>query len=255
MIDLLLIAVIGVSALLGLMKGLVGIIVGALSWVLSGWAAFRFGDAAAHWLAEGRMPTTTQYLGGYALTFVSVLVLVMVIGMVLRSALDATRLTGTDRALGFGLGLLRGGFFGCVLVLLMSFTPLPREAAWQQSKILPALLPGASWMRAQLPDLSVPDVDMSKLAGIDMRNLPTMDVGKPPSAGDNGVLGEIVAGSGLQQAVSKALGNAPRDAAGADNRQDPAKALPSNIDPAQVRTDQPDPARIESPGRARPPSR
>lgn len=250
MIDLLLIAVIGVSALLGLMKGLVGIVVGALSWILSSWAAFQFGDTVAHWLSAGQQPTTSQYLGGYALTFISVLVLVAVIGMLLRSALQVTRLTSADRLLGFGLGALRGGFFGCLLVLLMGFTPLPREAAWQQSKVLPVLLPGAGWMRAQLPDLSRTDVDIGNLA--------KMGVGKSAAAGDNGALSEMVAGSGLQQVVSKALGNAPHDTAGADDRQDLAKALPSNIDPAQVRRDQPDQpdqARIQSPGQSRPPSR
>ncbi|MGV8960864.1 MAG: CvpA family protein [Stenotrophomonas sp.] len=247
MIDLVLLVVIGVSALLGLMKGLVGIVVGTLSWLLSGWAAFQFGDDAAHWMAEGARPTTTQYLGGYALTFVSVLVVVAVIGMLLRGAVDATRLNGTDRALGFGLGMLRGGFFGCVLVLLMSFTPLPREAAWQQSKILPALLPGASWMRAQLPDLSVPDIELGKLSD--------MDLGKLPIAGDNAALSEMVIGGGLQQAMSNALGTAPRDGDAGNDRQPPARALPSNIDPAQVRPGQPDPARIESRGQARPPSR
>jgi membrane protein required for colicin V production len=97
MIDLLLLAVIGVSALLGLMKGFVGIVVGTLSWLLSGWATFLFGDTAAHWLAEGAQPSMTNYLGGYALVFVGVMVLVAMIGMALRSVIQATRLTGTDR--------------------------------------------------------------------------------------------------------------------------------------------------------------
>lgn len=255
MIDLVLLVVIAVSALLGLMKGFVGIVVGTLSWLLSGWAAFQFGDATAHWLAEGANPTPTQYLGGYALTFVAVMVVVAVIGMLLRGAVDATRLNSTDRALGLGLGLLRGGFFGCLLVLLLGFTPLPREAAWQQSRILPVLQPGARWMRAQLPDLSTPEVDMANLPLTEMGKLSNLDVGKLPVAGDNAALSEMVAGSGLSAVVSKALGTTPRDAAGGNSRQDPARALPSNIDPAQVRPDQPDPARIESPGQARPPSR
>lgn len=246
MIDLVLMVVIGVSALLGLMKGFVGIVVGTLSWLLSGWAAFQFGDTTARWLAEGGQPSMTHYLGGYALTFVAVLVVVVIIGMVLRSALEATRLNSTDRALGFGLGVLRGGLFGCVLVLLMGFTPLPREAAWQQSKLLPVLLPGADWMRAQLPDLSMPDVDL--------RGLPEMDLGKLPMAGDNAALNEMVAGSGLQEAMSKVLGQGRNDAAGQADPQDPARVLPSNIDPAQVRPGQPDPARVESSGQARPPS-
>ena len=247
MIDLVLFVVIGVSALLGLLKGFVGIVVGTLSWLLSGWAAFQFGERTAHWLAEGAAPSTTQFLGGYSLTFVGVMVVVSVIGMVLRGLVDATRLNGTDRALGFGLGVLRGGLLGSVLVLLMSFTPMPREAGWQQSRVLPVLLPVATWMRAQLPQVHMPDVEMPNLSGLDM--------GKLPVTGDNAALNDMIIGSGLQQAVSGALGNAPGTKTATQAQQDPARVLPTNIDPAQVREDHTDPARVESHGQARPPSR
>lgn len=255
MIDMLLLVVIGVSALLGLMKGFVGIVVGTLSWVLSGWAAFQFGDMAANWLAEGKHPSMTNYLGGYVMVFVGVLITVAVIGMALRSAIEATRLSGTDRALGFGLGAVRGSFFSCILILLMSFTPMPREASWNQSKVLPLLLPGASWMRAQLPDLSMPDVDLAKLSPLDIGKGMPLDMGKLPVAGDNAALNDMMKGGGLPQMVTKALGGAAGQPIGTGSQQDPAKALPSNIDPAQVRPGQPDPARIESSGQARPPSR
>jgi membrane protein required for colicin V production len=254
MIDLLLLAVIGVSALLGLMKGFVGIVVGTVSWLLSGWAAFQFGDLAAHWLAEGAQPTMTNYLSGYALVFVCVMVLVALLGMAVRSVIQATRLTGTDRALGFALGALRGAFFSCILILLMGFTPMPREAAWNQSLVLPLLLPAAGWMRAQLPDFSMPQVDVSKLSALETDKDARLDVGKLPMAGDNAALNEMMKGGVLSQVVSKALTGAAGQTSDADS-QDPAKALPSNIDPAQVRAGHPDPARVESPGQVRPPSR
>lgn len=254
MIDLLLLAVIGVSALLGLIKGFVGTVVAAVSWLLSGWAAFQFGDRAAHWLAEGAQPSMTNYLGGYALVFVGVMVLVALAGMAVRGLVQATRLTGADRTLGFALGALRGAFFACILVLLMGFTPLPREAAWQQSLVLPLLLPAAGWMRAQLPDLPMPEVDVGGLAVPEPGKDARLDVGKLPIAGDNAGLNEMMKGGGLSQVVSRALTGAAGQAADADD-QDPAKALPSNIDPAQVRPGHPDPARVESPGQVRPPSR
>ena len=59
MFDLVLLAIIGISALLGLMRGFVGIVVGAASWLLSGWAAFQFGGAAGRWLA-GHTPAACE---------------------------------------------------------------------------------------------------------------------------------------------------------------------------------------------------
>ncbi|MFC6841273.1 CvpA family protein [Xanthomonas theicola] len=240
MIDLVLLAVILVSALLGALRGFVGIVVGTLSWLLAGWATFQFGSDAGRWLADGARPSMTYYLGGYALTFVVVMAVVGVVGMVIRSAVRSTALSGTDRALGFGLGVLRGGFFAAVLVLLMSFTPLTREPAWRQSLLLPVLDPGVHWMRAQLPAWRMPQLSMQQ-----------MDLGKLPAAGDNAALGDALSASGLQDIMSKALG---RPAASAQPGGDPAQDLPANIDPAQARPAATDPARVEPNGQARPPS-
>lgn len=236
MIDLLLLVVIAVSALLGLLRGFVGIVVGTVSWLLAGWATFQFGGAVGQWLAEGKQPSMTEYLGGYALVFAGVLATVMVVGLLVRAGVDAARLSGTDRMLGFGLGLVRGAFFGCLLVLLMGFTPLTREPAWRESRVLPLLAPGANWMRAQLPDWSVPQVDLGKL----------------PVAGDNVDLDKALSVSSMTETAARVLGQQP---AGNGARQgDPARVLPRNIDPAQVRTGESDPARVDAPGQARPPS-
>ncbi|MEB1530645.1 CvpA family protein [Xanthomonas sp. WHRI 7945] len=252
MIDMVLLAVILVSALLGALRGFVGIVVGTLSWLLSGWATFQFGGDAGRWLADGARPSMTYYLGGYALTFVVTMAVVGITGMVIRSAVRATALSGTDRALGFGLGTLRGGFFAAVLVLLMSFTPLTREPAWHQSVVLPVLSPGVHWMRAQLPDWRMPQMPQMPQLNMQQMNMQQMDLGKLPAAGDNAALGNALSASGLQDIVSKALGRP-----GAQSAQpggDPAQVLPANIDPAQARPAANDPARVESNGQARPPS-
>ncbi|UYB51411.1 CvpA family protein [Xanthomonas sp. AM6] len=249
MIDMVLLAVILLSALLGALRGFVGIVVGTLSWLLSGWATFQFGGDAGRWLADGARPSMTYYLGGYALTFVVTMAVVGITGMVIRSAVRATALSGTDRALGFGLGTLRGGFFAAVLVLLMSFTPLTREPAWRQSVVLPVLNPGVHWMRAQLPDWRMPQMPQLNMSQMNMQQ---MDLGKLPAAGDNGALGDALSASGLQDVMSKALGRP--GARSAQPGGDPAQVLPANIDPAQARPATNDPARVESNGQARPPS-
>lgn len=236
MIDLVLGVLIAGSALLGLLRGFVGIVVGTASWLLAGWAAFRFGSECGLWLARGQAPDTGHVLGGYALVFVGVLVAVGLIGHAIRAAVQATRLSGTDRLLGLCLGLLRGLFFGCVLVLLLGFTPLPREPAWQQSRLLPVLLPGVRWMRAQLPQWN----DM----GLDLPSMSQPGMGTPASTGDNGTLEPGLGGPHLRQGVSGTMGAFPGAApASPDHRAD---ALPTPIpDPAQVRPGQPDPARAD----------
>jgi membrane protein required for colicin V production len=245
MIDIVLLIVIGGSALLGLIRGFVGTLVSTAAWLLAGWATFEFGGQAAFWLSDNGKPTITELFGGYALSFVAVMVAVVLIGAMARSMVQSAGLSGVDRLLGTALGLLRGAFLASVLVLLMGFTPLPREAAWRQSQVLPMLMPVAGWMRSRLPNWSVPQIDF--------RN------GAAP--GDNGGLGSLqvpVLEQAVQQAIESAKGGmAPRDPAGnsasgpaatgpAVTRNDPANIESQGQDPTNVESKGSDPANIES---------
>lgn len=256
MIDLILGLLILASALLGLLRGFVGIVVGTLSWLLAGWASFQFGNDAAHWWSAPQAPAVGHLAGGYITVFIVVMVAVAVVGKVLRAGVRMTLLGGVDRMLGGALGVVRGALLACVLLFVGSLTPLPAEPAWQQSHLLPMLQPGVDWMRGRLPALTAPLAQMMPAAldglapGAPLP-LPGLapsvpnPLGKPAATGDNGVLGEVVAGRGWPRTVEPARGAAD-DA--------PAPALPANIEPAPER---PDPAAVFQgglPGQARPAS-
>src|SRR3546814_15374400 len=78
--DLLLLAVIGASTLLGLVRGFIGVLASLLAWVLAGWAAFRFGARVALALSGGAEPGAGQLMAGYGLSFLGVLLFVGVVG-------------------------------------------------------------------------------------------------------------------------------------------------------------------------------
>ena len=162
--DLLLLAIIAVSVLLGLMRGFVGVLASVAAWLLATWAAFHFGAGLALAMAGDVSPGPTQLLAGYGLSFVGVLVFVGAIGWILRKLVHSVGLSGVDRALGAALGLVRGGFVACMLVLLMGFTALPRDPGWQQSRVVPVLLPGAQWLRSWLPPWAGARVDFGATA-------------------------------------------------------------------------------------------
>ena len=129
--DLLLLGVIGISTVLGLMRGFVGVVASLVAWVLAAWAAFRFGAHAALLMSGGGEPSASQLFAG----------------------------SGIDRFMGMAMGLVRGGFVACLLVLLMGFTGMPREPGWRQSQVVPVLLPGAQLLRGLLPDWAAQRVD------------------------------------------------------------------------------------------------
>ncbi|MGH8027938.1 MAG: CvpA family protein [Pseudoxanthomonas sp.] len=227
MIDTVLLIVIGGSALLGLIRGLVGTLVSTAAWLLAGWATFLFGKQAAFWLADDGQPTLTELFGGYALCFVVVMLGVVLVGALIKSMVKSAGLSGMDRLLGGALGLLRGTFLACLLVLLMGFTPLPAEASWRQSSVLPALLPAAVWMRSKLPDWSVPQMDFRNGAG------PGDNVA--PDALSGPLLDGVV-----QQVIDKANG-------GLSQRQ-AVESVPAGKEPANLEAGGQDPANIEEVG-------
>lgn len=171
-IDLILLLVVAASALLGLMRGFVGVVASLLAWAAATWCAFRYGGHIAFLLSDDGQPGATGLLAGYALAFFGVLVAVTLVGWMMRKLLHSVGLSGLDRSLGLVLGLVRGVLVACVLVLLMAFSALPREPAWKQSRALPVLLPGAQWLAQWLPDWAAGELDF----------------GNGRAGGDNGLL-------------------------------------------------------------------
>lgn len=151
LLDLVLIAVVGVSALFGLLRGFVGTVASILAWLLAGWAAFHYGAAVALWLSDDGRPSTAELFGGYALAFIAVLVFVGLVGWVVGRLVKGVGLSGLDRLLGLALGLARGLFVACAALLLLGLTDMTDEPEWRDSQVIPALLPGAILLRAWLP--------------------------------------------------------------------------------------------------------
>lgn len=159
--DWVLLGVVGVSAGLGLMRGMIGVLASLAAWVLAGWAAFRFGARLAVIMAGGEAPGPSELLGGYVISFLVVLVVVGLVGWGVRKLVHGVGLSGIDRFLGLLLGLVRGVVVACVLVLLMGLTALPQDPDWRRSRTLPVFLPGAMWMRGLLPDWAAAEVDFN----------------------------------------------------------------------------------------------
>lgn len=252
MIDIVLGVLIGASALFGFIRGFVGTVVALVSWLLAGWAAFTFGNQASHWWAAPQPPGSGHYLAGYLGVFVATVVLVGLLGLLLKAVIKLTLLGGVDRLLGGALGVVRGAFFACVLLLLAGFTALPGEPAWQQSQLRPVLQPAVAWMQAQLPQLDEVLPQALPLQALLPERLPLplaedapssqQVLGKPTVTGDNGVLNQVVAGGGWPRPVD--VEPEPRR----------APALPSNIEPVPARPARPAPDAGGIPGQARPSS-
>lgn len=151
--------IVGLSALLGMARGLIGVAASLAAWLLAGVAAVVFGGDVGRSLGDGQVGWG-EYLGGYALCFVVVWVGVGLVGWVIRRVAHSYGLSEMDRLLGLGLGAVRGVIFACALLVFLGMTTLPRERAWRESGLAAVLMPGAELMRSALPDAMAGKVDL-----------------------------------------------------------------------------------------------
>ncbi|MCC6301515.1 MAG: CvpA family protein [Gammaproteobacteria bacterium] len=135
-LDVVIIAVIALSTLLSLFRGVVKEVLSLAVWVLSFWLAFRYSYPASR-LLEGAVPYESVRTGA---AFLLIFLVVLVTGMLLSSFVSRLVQTGglgfADRALGALFGALRGVVVIAVLVMLAALTPLAQEAGWQQSRLI-----------------------------------------------------------------------------------------------------------------------
>lgn len=159
-IDWLLLAILAVSSLLGLMRGFIGIIASFAAWLLGGITALALGGDVAQMVAAPYAPGPVQMLIGYGACFLGVSISVAVCAYVARRALIAAGLGRMDSALGLAVGGLRGVLMGCAIVLLLGFTPIPRQPQWRESALVPLFKPGARWMATLLPEWAQRRLDL-----------------------------------------------------------------------------------------------
>ena len=161
--DLVLLAIVALSTIVGLWRGFVVEVMSLAVWVAAFWTAFAFGDEAAGLFAGVVGGEGARLLLGYAVLFVAALLLGGLATWLMGKLVKSTGLSGTDRLLGLLFGVLRGAALACVLVLLLGFTPLPRDAWWQESRLLPSFQRGAEWLRTWLPAAVAQHVDFRRV--------------------------------------------------------------------------------------------
>ena len=150
-IDYAILAIVGISGVISLMRGFVREALSLAGWVAAFWIAIAFSGVAAAWLEEFVSVPSQRVVIAFVALFVLVLLLC---GIVLRLAglvVEKTGMSGTDRTLGIVFGVLRGVVIVALLVLLAGLTRLPEDPWWSQSLFLPHFEEFALEIGAYLP--------------------------------------------------------------------------------------------------------
>ncbi len=150
-IDVVILALIVLSAVLSLFRGFVKEALALASWLVALWVAMAFYEDLALMLAEWISVPSAQKITAFVLLFICVLLLGALVNYLAGKLVARTGLTGTDRMLGVVFGAARGAVIVAILVLFAGLTPMPQDAWWQDSQLIGYFEDFAMWMREYLP--------------------------------------------------------------------------------------------------------
>jgi len=135
-LDYLILGIIALSALIGLVRGLVREVLSLAIWIgaiLVAWVLYEpLAERLTPWIS-----TPSVRLGAAFLILVfGVLILGAIVGHLITLLVEKTGLTGTDRLLGVVFGAARGAVLVAMLVFLAGLTPLPDDPWWKESALV-----------------------------------------------------------------------------------------------------------------------
>lgn len=145
-IDWTLLAVLLLSVLVGLWRGVVFELLSLAGWVVAWFAAQWFAADLAPYLPVGTPGSALNHAAAFTLCFVGALIAWGLLSRLIRMLVHATPLSIPDRALGAGFGLLRGVVLLLALATVVALTPAAASPGWRESR-------GALWLNTTLHGL------------------------------------------------------------------------------------------------------
>jgi len=135
--DYIIIATVAISAIMGLMRGLLRELVAMATWVLAVILAWHFSYLLEPHLGGLMSNDQARPWAARTLIFLGVLLLGSAVGAILGHFVRLSILSSLDRFLGLVFGLVRGAVVVGVAVIVCQVLRLEDEAWWRHSVLMP----------------------------------------------------------------------------------------------------------------------
>jgi len=131
--DYAVLAIIGLSILLSMMRGFVREILSLVSWVVAFFVAKFYTLELAPLLPKEIPSESLRLLAAFLILFLATLLVSSLLAIALAQVFKHLGLNWVDRFLGAFFGLARGIVIVGVLVLLAGLTSLPKDGRWRNA--------------------------------------------------------------------------------------------------------------------------
>jgi membrane protein required for colicin V production len=150
-VDGVLLAVLVLSAVLGLWRGLVYEVISVAGWVAAFLLAQAYADEVAAVLPMGDALPALKLAAGFALVFIATAFAGGLLAWLVKQLVASVGLRPIDRVLGAAFGLARGVLILLALTVVVSMTPLRAETDWRASVVADAMADSVHTLRPLLP--------------------------------------------------------------------------------------------------------
>jgi len=140
--DWAIVVILTLSSVISLVRGFVKEALSLVIWIAALVSANIFSHRLEPLLSTSITTPSLRAITAFLLVFIGVLLLGALVNFCVGMMVKATGLSGTDRMLGMVFGLLRGLFIVmAILIYVPAYIPIKNDPWFEQSKLIPYLLP------------------------------------------------------------------------------------------------------------------
>jgi len=162
-VDYIILAILIISAVMGLVRGLLREAIAVITWFLAIVLAWMFAPSLEHLLGGVLVGSPMRIWAARAIIFVGVLLLGGAVSVVLGHYIRVSVFAGMDKFLGFVFGIIRGIVIVGAFTIAVQAMRMDEDPRWKKSRLMPYASGVADALRGIVGE-QLERIDMPKTA-------------------------------------------------------------------------------------------
>ncbi len=150
-VDIIIIAVLLISTLIGVFRGFIRELLSLLSWLLALYVAWTFAELGASYLVPYLPQAPLRIVAAFTGIFIIVLILASIVSYILYRLFAIAGISGLDRSLGLVFGIARGVVIVAILIIGSVYMDFASQPWWQGTKLVAYFSPVTDFILTFLP--------------------------------------------------------------------------------------------------------
>ncbi len=147
-VDYVILAILLISAVMGLVRGLLREAIAVVTWILAIVLAWSFGSSLEPHLGGVLVGSPLRIWAARAIIFVGILLLGGAVSVIVGHYVRVSLFAGLDKFLGFVFGIVRGIVIVGAFTIAIQALRMDEDSSWKRSKLMPYAISVADALRA-----------------------------------------------------------------------------------------------------------